>query len=245
MPTFKLLHWYIATLLRAKKQFNNLTISADSSAVPDISEERLWHLPRRPADIKQFNNSFTLIELLVVITLFALTAGIVAAAYNTFERNQRLKNAALALKTDIRFTQNKALSGDKSTVSNCGAQTTLVGWYLRVQDGGTAYTISSDCKDSLGSEVATAFRTVNLSSGLTINDIFYNGNPQSDVSVLFQTLTNAASFHYPAVPAFLNADGSLRNQFTGGNELTIELISGSSKYQVIIRTTGEVSEKKI
>src|SRR3990167_10709224 len=61
---------------------------------------------------------FTLIELLIVISIFGLTASLITASYLTFERNQRLKAAAQKIKTDVRFTQNKALTGDKGLGSD-------------------------------------------------------------------------------------------------------------------------------
>jgi prepilin-type N-terminal cleavage/methylation domain-containing protein len=77
---------------------------------------------------------FTLIELLIVIILFSMTTFIAAAAYLSFERDQRVKSAVLTLKNDLRFTQNKALSGDKNTSTNCTASArTLVGWYIQIR----------------------------------------------------------------------------------------------------------------
>src|SRR3989338_10011742 len=79
---------------------------------------------------------FTFIELLVVITIFGLTASLVTASYLTFERNQRLKNAALTLKNELRLIQNRALSGDKAPPSDpesCySKEGILVGWYLKI-----------------------------------------------------------------------------------------------------------------
>ena len=48
-------------------------------------------------------SGFTLIELLVVITISAMVMGLTTASYLTYERNQKLKNAAATLKTDLRF----------------------------------------------------------------------------------------------------------------------------------------------
>src|SRR3990167_7502376 len=70
----------------------------------------------RSSDIRR-KAGFTLIELLIVITLFAITSSLITASYITFEKNQRIRNAAQTLKNDLRFTQNKSLAGDKG-VSN-------------------------------------------------------------------------------------------------------------------------------
>src|SRR4030042_6751224 len=114
------------------------------------------------------SKGFTLIELLVVITIFGIITSLITASYVTFERGQRLRNAAETLKSDIRLVQNKALSGDKSTVSNCvedsNTKTTLIGWYLVVDNEATGYTISSDCVKIINSappvETAAAFKTL-------------------------------------------------------------------------------------
>src|SRR3990167_2041470 len=71
------------------------------------------------------SRGFTLIELLVVITLFAITSTLITASYTTFERNQRIRNAAQTLKNDLRLVQNKALAGDKGANSECPQTSTL------------------------------------------------------------------------------------------------------------------------
>lgn len=190
---------------------------------------------------------FSLIELLVVIGLFSLTAGIVIAAYSNFNQTQVLQNAALALKNDIRFTQNKALSGDKSTTVNCGSGSTLIGWYLWATKAANVYTIFSDCKTV--SEAGVNFKVINLPVNTTINDIFYNNVSivGSDAIILFQPIDNKVTFHTPSVPPFFNASGNLLNQINSpaDKDLTIELIANTKKFQLIIKPSGEVHEKKV
>src|SRR3990167_9314326 len=102
-----------------------------------------------PFSIHGKASGFTLIELLIVITVFALTASLITASYLTFERNQRLKAAAAKIKTDIRFTQNEALSGNKGISGVCDSPSILVGYYITISavDGNNAgYSISGDCR---------------------------------------------------------------------------------------------------
>ena len=67
---------------------------------------------------KPLNKGFTLIELLVAMSITLLLAGGVVAAFNTFNDNQRVQQGAVTLKSNLRFAQNKAISGDKP--DGCG-----------------------------------------------------------------------------------------------------------------------------
>lgn len=62
---------------------------------------------------KSSSRGFTLIELLVVIAIIGLLTGGAIAAYNNFNRGQVVKRAALELKSDLRESQNRAISGVK------------------------------------------------------------------------------------------------------------------------------------
>ena len=194
---------------------------------------------------------FTLVELLVVITIFVLASTLVLAGYLTFERNQRLKNAASQLKGDIRFTQNKALTGDKLDVGVCGGTTVLAGWYVRFQmSSSSSYTINGDY---LCGAVETIFgsRTFVFPKGVTLSNITYGTNTTAtEANIFFRPLSEVVSFH-SAMPSpdFLDdSTGNLRALLSGGgSELVIELVAEqvSGRYQVRIRPTGEVYEQFI
>lgn len=188
---------------------------------------------------------FSIVELLVVIALFVLSSAIVVAAYSNFNQNQLLKNGALTLRDDLRLAHNKASSGDKS--QGCSGLT-LVGWFVRINKAGTSYNIYSVCRSSTNVESSSLLKTVNLPARVSVFDILYNGT-QNQVNILFQPVENTASFHNSSVPPFFvytATSSSLQNQLAPtGQNLTIELSLGSTKYQVIVRPTGEVSEKKL
>ncbi len=58
-------------------------------------------------------SGFTLIELLVVIAIMGILTGGAIVAYNNFSEAQTVKRAALQVKTDLRESQNRAVSGLK------------------------------------------------------------------------------------------------------------------------------------
>lgn len=81
---------------------------------------------------------FTIIELLVAMSITLLLAGGVVAAFNNFNDNQRVQQGAITLKSNLRFAQNKAISGEKPT--GCG---TLTGY--TVTFAATSYAMQAVC----------------------------------------------------------------------------------------------------
>lgn len=59
------------------------------------------------------SKGFTLVELLVVISILLTLLSLGIASYTRFNRRQRLFQAALTLKSDLRFAQTKAISIEK------------------------------------------------------------------------------------------------------------------------------------
>lgn len=202
---------------------------------------------------KSFKFGFTLIELLIVVTLFGITASLVTASYATFERNQRVKDAAKNFKSEIRFTQNKALSGDKSS---CVGTTELIGWYIYLAKNATSYFIRDDCftvtegyRSSYEISLPKNIKIINISYG-SLSDI-------SEANILFRPLLNTVSFHSGSnTPGFVDDSSTdvLENLLNDGTpeakdtliiRLEHENVSSASKYEVEITSSGEVNEKKI
>ncbi len=106
---------------------------------------------------------FTLIELIVTITIVLLLSGGAIVQYNAFTDNQRLKQAALTLKSNFRFAQSKAASGTKPA-SGCSE---LVGWDVRFSSS-TSYEIQAQCtpQGSVG-EITVA----TLPAGITFSPV--------------------------------------------------------------------------
>lgn len=200
---------------------------------------------------------YSLIELLIVIAIFGITISLVTASYLTFERNQRFKNAALQLKSDIRYAQNLAVTGEKGADSEpiCPKDTAhaLGGWYLRLtQPNATSYELSGMCltKDASGNITGQSIfgtKTLILPRGVRVSGI--SSGPST--SIFFQPLGQDAIFTTTTPSSvspstFFNADGTWRAS-TSSAPLTITLnsTSASGTYNVIVQSTGEVNETKL
>ena len=82
---------------------------------------------------------FTLVELLIVVTILVTLLGVGLASFNSFNRRERLKQAALTLKSNLRFAQTKSISVEKPD-SGC---TEFVGMTVRFT--ATTYAVSHTC----------------------------------------------------------------------------------------------------
>lgn len=196
---------------------------------------------------------FSLIEVIVVIALFAITSIVVTTSYIGFEGRERLKNAALQLKGDIRFVQSKAQSGDKG-LGQCATTSSLVGWYVTLSLSGTTYTYAGDCLDMNGTlDAAFSSSSPKLPNDVTIYSLTYNGTnavPGGILTILFKPLDYSVVFYDSSVsaPNFIDDTTKLlRTGLTGAStdEVTITLHNTDGDYQVKVNRSGEVHEVKI
>lgn len=189
---------------------------------------------------------FTLIELMIVITLFGLATAMVTASYLTFERKERVRGVAQALKNNIRLVANRAHSGDKGFDKNDKCDTnrghTLLGWYVSISTGMDTYSIAGNCLRE-GNEEKFAEETFTLSQDVHIVTI----SPDDEAVILYRPLSENATFHSPIAktPDFFNASGVLHNSIDD-SEISVTLQGpGGNRYQVNILKSGEVNEKKL
>lgn len=207
-------------------------------------------------------SGFSLIELMVVVSLFGIAASLITASYLTFERNQRLKNAASQIKSDIRLVQNKASAGDKGPIvadSVCPRVSYILGgWYFLASANQLSYTIGGDCvRQSDGNETlfydgVTTQKVISLPKDIRINRIFTDtGNVGLPMAIFYRPLKSGVSFHNAGAtfPGFFLADGTnLDNLMPGmpqNTTVTIELANNvGTLYQVKIQSTGEINEFK-
>lgn len=198
--------------------------------------------------------AFSLIELLIVISLFGLAASLITAAYLSFERNQRLKSAALALKNDLRLAQNQAHTGDKGSDSVCGTDANLyqnvvlIGWYITIsRPNSNSYNIYAYCNNSGLPATPYLGKTATLPNGITVSNFDTVGGTCTNLSgtinsinILFQPLTSDARFYDGGqTPPF-------NDSYRYGSGCTFEItLSGNGlSYLVDVSSNGEINEKK-
>lgn len=207
-----------------------------------VNRKKTTHYPL-PATHYKVKHAFTLIELLIVITLFGLSTSLITASYLTFERNNRVKQASLTLKNDLRLVQNYALTGNKnSPPATCpiGDNIRLNGWYIYLVGGANNYAVKLSCIDISNGNISNITnKTVTLPRDVTIEKVELTlGVLESQQAVLFEPLTNQAKFYNiePGPGATVSSQDLLTLTFSR---------SGANPYKVKVRaSSGQVNEEK-
>lgn len=107
------------------------------------------------------SSGFTLIELLVASAILLTLSGVVLVNYNSYNENQRVRQAALTLKNNLRYAQSRAYNGEKPE-SGC----TQLDGYL-VSFASSSYTMQAQC----GGTPVDPAQQVLLTSGLSFSPI--------------------------------------------------------------------------
>ena len=196
---------------------------------------------------------FTLIELLVVIAILGIIGSFGTVSFLSYERSARLKNAAMTLKNDLRYAQNKASSGDKganvSPPNGClQTPNILVGWYVNLSsdvasDKNKSYKIAGDClRSDLITEDDFGPKTIKLPKGVSISKLTIAGL-RSEVNILFRPLVNSVNT-YETVDFIDNTTGYLRTPISTADDLVIELSETgvSNTATVTIKPNGDIYE---
>ena len=84
---------------------------------------------------------YSLFELIISISIITIVFGLAVAAYNTFNKRERLRQSGLTLKANLRFAQTKSFSAEKPS-SGC---TTYAG--MRVTFTANSYSIVHMCTE--------------------------------------------------------------------------------------------------
>lgn len=105
-------------------------------------------------------HGFSLIELIVSVSVIMLITGGVVSAYNSYNDQQKIRQAALTLKADLRLAQASAAGGRIPTSDTC---TDFVG--MHVSGNSTSYTIAPQCSEGSGYDEAS---TTPLAPGLVL-----------------------------------------------------------------------------
>ncbi len=208
--------------------------------------------------IKRLNLGFTIIELLIVMSLLGIATTLVSAAYLSFEKRERVKSAALDLKSNLRLAQNKALSGDKGisgTSEICDTSSTLVGWFVRINTGSPNYEVVGSCQTTSG-EVEFSTKTYEYPDGVSLTEINYVGAFSDNfentvVNILFRPIEREVYFFNSSTPPFLDGTGNINTagllEAPASSQISLRLrFEGfDTIYDVNISTSGEINEKKI
>ena len=208
----------------------------------------------------KFIKGFTIIELLIVMSLLGIATTLVSAAYLSFEKRERVKSAALDLKSNLRLAQNKALSGDKGIAGSpateiCDTFSTLVGWFVRINTGSPNYEVVGSCQTTSG-EVGFSTKTYAYPDGVSLTHINYDGAYPEDfvnttVNILFRPIEREVYFFNSSSPPFLDGTGNiittglLEAPASGQISLSLKLQGFDTIYDVNISTSGEINEKKL
>lgn len=175
-------------------------------------------------------SGFTLIELMIVAAITAILVGGGIAAYNRFNENQILNQAAITLKTNLRDAQNRVLSGEKDcsagicggTTEGCnndtdGSEKALDGWCVEFSSASNNYQIYGTCGGTCEDGTNFSSTTISLPSELQISTL-PSPNP-----IRFKSLTHGT-----------NVD----DDYT---DITLRVIDNPSKTKVIrVYRGGEI-----
>lgn len=141
---------------------------------------------------------FTLVELLIAISILMTLLGAGLASFNSFNRRERLKQAALTLKSTLRLAQIKSISVEKPA-SGC---TDFVG--MRMRFTLNSYTMVHECSPE---GVVGSGDTVTFSAGITFSPIpsdftfmtrtnTINSDAEADITVI----NGSESYHLTVSP---------------------------------------------
>jgi len=86
---------------------------------------------------------FTLIELLIVIAITSLITGFSIASYTSYTRKEHIRQAALNLKSTLRFAQTRSIAAQKPQ-EGC---TTYIG--MRITFASDGYTVQHQCTEGV------------------------------------------------------------------------------------------------
>ena len=126
---------------------------------------------------------YSLIEILVAVTIIGILTGSSLVGYNRFQGRQGLKSAGDQLVSDLRLTQQKALSGEKATGWCQGANESLTGWRL-IFTSSAVYDIRGVCS----SAVTTTFKSITLPNSTTKS----SGDSSVDFAAVNGTATDVS-----------------------------------------------------
>ncbi len=143
---------------------------------------------------------FTLIELIIAVSIALLLAGFVLVNYNTYADTQKLKQAALTLKNNLRFAHSRATSG-KKPANGC---TELVGF--RATFTGSSYSIQAVCTEGLAGDATVTVLPAGVTFSPTPSNITFGVLTQGLLGGDGITITLTGSSKIYAIAVSVNGD---------------------------------------
>ena len=127
--------------------------------------------------------AFTLIELLIVVSIIIIMTATLVPSFDTYIKNQGLRQAQENIKSDLRTAQNKAMTG-------VGADLGVEYWGIRFTNGNDEYeffnsTTTGNCTSltaSSFSEKLPGNVVINTTSTFCVYFSMYTGNT-SDTTI--------------------------------------------------------------
>ena len=163
------------------------------------------------SDLTQNTNGFTLIELLTSTAIIAILTTLLIANYHQYKKNSKLNFAVSQVETDIRRTQNLALSSKIDKFTN---KVPKGGWGIYLtKDSNKYYTFADEDGDHTYSAGDNITATSTLADGITLND---------DLIVVYEP---------PSPKTYINGDPSIDSK-------SISLSDGTSTSTITVNRYG-------
>lgn len=112
-------------------------------------------------------NGFTLIELLVSIAIIMVITGGVMVNYNTYNDAQKVRQAALTVRNNLRYAQSRAYNGEKPSLG-C----TILAGYLVIFTV-NSYSTQAACSEGVTGEAQTVVLETGVSFSPVPSDILF------------------------------------------------------------------------
>jgi type II secretory pathway pseudopilin PulG len=153
-------------------------------SVSDFHRTRVEGLAliRQPAE-----KGFTLIETIISVSIMMLLLGYALVGYTSYNEQQKVKQTALTLTSDLRMARTNAESGKRPTAGEGCLAGDIFGGYQVTFDA-SSYSIVPLCGLEGDTEVGDAKITVTLPPGITIFPI-----PDDPPSFIYYPLTQGIS----------------------------------------------------
>lgn len=122
-------------------------------------------------NLPKYSKGFTLLELLISVSIIGILAAGIIPSFNSYIKNQNIRQAQEQIKSDLRSIQNRALTGSSSTKLIGGS--TVKYWVARFTNTSGDYqyytSVDQTCPASAAAISDTSYVTVTMPNGIVFN----------------------------------------------------------------------------